>query len=334
MAFVVEEILQDESERSDQRTDRRVFRAIADNDGESTYTARSAPGLPEYGEEHPENGNVRARRIMARREGGSIRIFTVEVEYEQFTVEITDEDDPLLDVTKVSFQRTSFEKPFSRALWLGNLYERINESGETYLSAQDDSDVPFDIPDDNTGLKMQSVLNSASDAFSEVLTKKCHSMVMVCTRNEENPDFGTIAEWQEAVNSDEFQGAAPGTLLLEIDIGDEQTRGGVTFRPVSYIMTQSVDPTGWDIAIQDKGFRYFKELPIPGEDPGIRKVRFVDVEDGIGNPEPELLNGRGYRLDPMKPDFETGASPGILSVYRCYRPYTNRRAFADLNLGI
>ena len=159
-------------------------------------------------------------------------------------------------------------------------------------------------------------------------------MILIATRNEENPDLGLIAEWQEAVNSDEFQGAVPGTLLLEIDIGDEETRGGVTYRPVSYIMTQSVEPTGWDDAIQDKGFRYFQLMKPSGPDLGYELVRVVDPEDGIGISEPQLLNGLGKALDPSKPQFELGANPGILSVYRVYRPYPNRRNFADLDLGI
>lgn len=337
MAFTVVEITQDESERSDKRTDRRVFRLIADNDGESTYTAREAAGLPVYGDPHDQdnpggNPNVRARRILARREGGSVRMFTVEVEYEQFTVEITDEDDPLLDVTKVSYRRERQEVPYNRALYVETLYERLKDDGTTFLSTSAVADVAFESPVDNTGLDRVPVTGSARDPLDPLPIRKKSSLVMVCTRNEENVDFTVANDWQEAVNTDEFSGADPGTLFLEIDVGDEETRGGVTFRPVTYIFShrpyQSDGSGGWDDILQDKGFSELKLIDPLTPELGMKNVAIVDPDSGQPVTEPKLLNGEGQRL----PQYVDDGDP--IAVYRVYRPYENRRAFADLDLGI
>jgi len=333
MAFTVHEILEDVSERGDDRREDRVFSVIADNDGESTYTARGADGLPVYGESHDTNNpggnpNVRARRITAERVNRSLRVFRVTVEYEQFSVEITDEDDPLLDVTKVSYRRERTDAPYNRGLFLGNVYERLAEDGTTTLSTSPDEDIPYEPPADNDGFENMAVLNSAGEPFSDLPTRRRSSLTLICTRNEENVDMTIANQWQDVVNSDEFKGAEPGTLLLEIDVGDEETRGGVTFRPVTYLMQHRVE--GWDDLIQDKGMKQLK-LKDPGNpELGKKLVNIVDADDGTSESEPKLLNGEGQPLSKTYAGF----AAGVVAVYRAYRPYTMRRPFADLELGI
>lgn len=332
MAWVVEEELLDVSERADERRDDRAFYVVADNDGESTYTARSATGLPVYGDIHPENGAVRARRIRAERINRSIRKFRVTVEYEQFIPPETDDEDPLLDVTKVSYRRVREEVPYNRALYVITLYERLKDDGSTFLSEAPDADTAYEAPTDNTGLARLPVTGSAGDALDPLPTRKKSSLVMVCTRNEENVDFTVANEWQEAVNTDEFSGADAGTLLLEIDVGDEESRGGVTYRPVTYIFYhrpyQSDGSGGWDDILQDKGFSELKLVdPLVPED-GFKNVAIVDPDSGQPVTEPKLLNGEGQRLAQYVDDGDP------IAVYRVYRPYENRRAFADLDLGI
>lgn len=332
MGWIVEEVLEDTSERGEDRRDDRIFYVVADNDGESTYTARSATGLPIYKETHPDNLAVRARRIRAERINKSIRQFRVTVEYEQFSGPDTDDEDPLLDVTRVSYRRERQEVPYNRALFVTTLYERLAEDGTTFLSTAPDANTAFESPAENDGLVRRPVTGSAGDPLDPLPTRKKSSLVMICTRNEENVDFTVANEWQEAVNTDEFSGADPGTLFLEIDVGDEESRGGVTFRPVTYIFThrpfQSDGSGGHDDILQDKGFSELKLVDPDVPENGFKNVAMVDPDSGQPVTEPKLLDGEGQRLQ----QWQAEGDP--IAVYRVYRPYENRRAFAELDLGI
>lgn len=323
-----EELTPKQSERADGTyRESRSFIATASDDTQTPFDARAATGIPAYNAVHPNNSALRARRINAIYRGTARNIFTVTVDYQEVVNEQS--DDPTDDVITVEYERLVEVRPYNRALFVGTAYERLKTDGTTVLSSSSSSLTPFAPPADNTGLAMTPVVNSCIDPFDPMPEHEIVRLALIVTKNylESVIDMTIVNAWQNAVNTVAFYGAEIGTLKLEIEMGGKDSRNGTEYRPVKYRFVHKVE--GWDDYILDAGYnRIYRPDPlVPTE--WVRRP----IVDEAGNPksQPELLDGAGNVLTPV---LSAGTSAATMAVYRVYRPYTNRKNFAGLGLGI
>lgn len=310
------------------RAETLVYVVTADNDNETEFSARSATGLPAWNSVHPNNTAVRARRFTSVRRGTSKRHFTVSVGYIEVATN-QDPEDPLSDDVIVDYERSVEIRPYNRALFVGTAYLNLKTDGTSIMATAAGGTSPFVPPDTNTGLREDAVSNSAKDEFDPAPEKEINRVAAVITKNyaESVIDYSIVNDWQNAVNTQTYLSAMPGTLKLGISISGPLSRTGVAYRAVTFRMDHRVE--GWDEYLLDAGYnRIYREVV---GDPTTWTRR--PIVDEAGNPKsrPELLDGNGNVLTPV---LSAGASTKTVAVFRVYRPYENRRAFAALGLGI
>lgn len=323
MAFTVTKKRESQSDRGKDKAESDVYIARADNDSETSFTARQASGIPQYGEVHPANAAVYVNSIVARQVAP--RIFLVDVKYGPYVDQSNNTENPFLAGVKVTYDDIEISKPYNRALSVAWAYETESPGGTSKLTTTLNGSTLFVPPPTNSGLFKAPVVNSALEPFDPLPEREIIHQIITMTRNEQVLNLSSFAVWQNAVNTDPFFGADPGTLKLRIRPGDEQRYGSTKYRAVAY--TFHHDPEGWDHFIQDRGFNELIESPAGSGDFSPRKII-----DEFGNPpqREQLLNGAGRVLVPTS---------GVLThattrcVYAVYRPYDNRRAFAGLGLN-
>lgn len=310
------------------RTETLRYVVTADNDSETEWSARSATGLPVWNQVHPNNSAVRARQFNSVRRGTSKRHFTVTVGYIEVAT-TQSESSPLLDDIVIEYERSVEVRPYNRALFVGLAYENIKTDGTTILATTAGGTSAFTPPNDNTGLHIEPVTNSARDEFDPMPESEINRTAMIVSKNysEASVDYAIVNTWQNAVNTTAFRSAYPGTLKLGIEVSGPQSRDNIAYRTLRFRFDHRVE--GWDDYLLDAGYNaIYRETPA---DPTTWTRR--PIVDEAGNPKsrPELLDGNGNVLTPV---LSAGAATKTVAVYRVYRPYTNRRNYAGLGLGI
>lgn len=323
-----EELTPKQSERADGTyRESRSFIAIASDDTQTPFDARAATGIPAYNAVHPNNSALRARRINAAYRGTARNIFTVTVDYQEVVNEQS--DDPTDDVITVEYERLVEVRPYNRAVFLGYAYEQLKTDGTTILTTTATGSTPFSPPADNTGKPIRPVVNSAGDYFDPMPEHEIVRLALIVTKNylESTVNMTIVNSWQNAVNTVAFYGAEIGTLKLEIEMGAKDSRNEIAYRPIKFRFVHKVE--GWDDYILDAGFnRIYKPDP-SDQSTWVRRP----IIDEAGNPKasPELLKGDGQVLYPIS---SATSHNELLAAYAVFRPYTNRRNFAGLGLGI
>ena len=320
MAWDVDENFDDESIEDSENEETRMFVAIADNDDETPWSARLAPGIPSRNDPHNVNIGVFAKKIRARRRGQSHRVFEVEVTYGEITAE--QPADPLDWSVTLRYEKIVETRPYNRAFYVGTAYEILKPDGTTLLANSSSGAAAF-VPDPtNANLVISAVCNSAGDPFEDSPEAEYIRCAMIATRNEESVDFQLINDWQNAINTHAFYGAQPGQLRLTIEPGDAASKNGIIYRPIEYRFDFRAD--GWDDYILDAGYSALYQVDATHIEP--RKIKDKSQAEVSS---PQLLDGAGNVLARL---IEPVSAPSVQAVFHCFRPYTNRRNFAGLGL--
>ncbi len=327
MAWTITEQRTTESERDDERLERRVLYVTADNDNETTFSAELNCGVSR-GDPHPNIGYVYAKRLRTVNHGTSRRVFLTSIEYSQSIPPPIDETDPLTWDVEVDYEFQNELVPFNRGLYIRKLWDRQAADGSIFLSTSPDSNVAYTSPATNSGLHEFPVTDSAGSPIDPAPTIEIERTTLIVTRNETGFDLSVLNSWQGAVNTDYFHGAIPGQLKLRLVPGRKVTTNNVSYRPITYRFEHRVE--GWDYLIQDKGFyHYVLSDPEDGDSDLIREP-IVDPVTMTNIPAPVLLDGNGQKLTP----FSGLDGKIIVSSYIAYRPYKNRRAYSGLGIVI
>ncbi len=151
-------------------------------------------------------------------------------------------------------------------------------------------DVPFE-RDIRTG---KLVLNSAGEFFvPAAVMRKAKRRFAISRRENPNPLIKSDA-YENVVNSDNWYGAAPGTLLMESITCDYN---GESWENVTYNMIYKAD--GWQTKILDTGLneRESKDFHALGE---LVPITLGGSETSVASPA--KLDGRGQKLNDQNQD--------------------------------
>src|SRR5579884_2127166 len=99
-----------------------------------------------------------------------------------------------------------------------------------------------------------AVVNSAGEAFDPPAEKDDSRPVLVVTRNEAGFDPGIAYLYRDAVNSDAFFGAPPGTAKIQAIEATRHYENNFFYWQVTY--TIHFRPDGWNLNLLDQGFNY------------------------------------------------------------------------------
>lgn len=177
----------------------------------------------------------------------------------------------------------------------------------------------------NRDVEGNPLQTSAGEDFATPIEVEESRPQLVIKRNELYFNVQRAVDYQDAVNSDYFFGAAPGTAKIKSITADERvenlTSGPFVFFEVSYTIQFNKD--GWTKRVLDQGLMAIWDMPapLPGR-PGKVKKTLYKIKDKDGQPitKPALLDGQGYELeDGLEPSWRE------FNVYRSL-------PFAPLNL--
>lgn len=152
-------------------------------------------------------------------------------------------------------------------------------------------------------------LNAAGDPFEPVEVEDYQNF-LTAERCELTFDFTTSGLYNNAVNSDSFHGAAPGTLRVKI-VPKQQFRNGTEYFRVKYEFKYK--PQGWQRKDLNQGLRQLVDSDVevdpPTDPPTFVKNKipcFVTADDGqftadpVTSPVPLNIDGRQLTVDEIK----------------------------------
>lgn len=248
---------------------------------DNAHTASPDPIALE-GDEHPESSLLFVKSRDCRSDGDDGKAWIVTAKYDnQF------KDDP------ASFEPNPLNRPVKYSLEWSQFSRIVTKDAEGAL-----------------------ILNTVDDRFDEPLEQDDSRPILVAVRNHAASELGSLialaVDYKDAVNSDTFYGAPPGSVkMAPFTTGEIQYENGVKFYTVRYEFhfRESDDPEieGWERQILNRGNRACAS-------PNVLMSRYT-VKDG-----PKNLNEDGTIQGPSDEPF-------YISV-KTYR----RRPFAALNL--
>ena len=277
---------------ADSKERKRVFLVRTSAKTEYGEDVMLAPGVPQYGDIHPRNAAMVARRFKPKQDRRAWWKWTLEVGYvvpdQQEDPEDNPDDNPLLRDAEITYSTESIT---------------IASRGEV----------------DASGNITKAIVNSAGEPYDPTPEEEIQ-VLLVTYRRWEVPNFSVslFYSFQNAVNDGNFaigdltigEGFAKVIMLVgkterHLDPDDVETK----YREFEYRIM--VNPLGWDLEVLDWGTFYFESN---------EKKLFVDEQ----NQEFGLLDGSGGRLtgDPPAPGTE---------VYNKWKN-KERKDFSLLNL--
>ncbi len=196
----------------------RVFRVATDNNYTEAAEILSSGSCPQVGNFYPDDTGAWCRRVQARNESYSKRVWIVTANYSS---EFEIEDNPLADPAEIEWTTEQYQK----------MYERDKDNA--------------------------LICNSAGDPFKPAIEGDDARWAVTVRKNVQAVPT-TILEYRNAVNSNAFtisgvSVAARCAKLSGIRVGPTQERNNVAFVVFSYTMHLNGDT--WDKVTLDAGFR-------------------------------------------------------------------------------
>jgi len=102
-----------------------------------------------------------------------------------------------------------------------------------------------------------AILNAAGDRYEEPVSFTDSRPVLRVVRNEPVFDQALAYQYNRAVNSDTFYGAAPGKMRVKIT-GAQRWRDGVPYWSVTYLFRYN--PDGWQPEVLEQGLYQIAEV--------------------------------------------------------------------------
>jgi len=235
----------------------RVFRATTTSNTDEAVAVKGHSSCPRIGSIYPEDIRAKCRRVRARNESFSKRVWLVTANY---STEFEAEENPLDDPVVIEWTTEQFQRPFHKDI-----------HGEAILNTAGDHFDPDVEGDDsrwaaNISLNVPGVpgwLRGYRDAINKA------SFVI---------DGQTVSKHKGKVQA--------------IRIGKRQERNDVAYRPLNLILhiKDEDDDETWVLDLLNHGFYQWK--PLPGAGGGSIRVKCVDGEgDPVIIPVPLTLAG-------------------------------------------
>lgn len=298
----------------DQRTAQRRFHAKT-SASETAEDVRADSGVPQFNDEHPEDSRRKVRRVNVRQIQSS-PLFEVDVQYEV----------PPDGSRHRAEEALGEQEPLS--------------APPVYEWRQIVQDVPIDRDVDGN-----PIVNSARQGFATPPTKRIRSIHLTISRNQSVFNVARSLDFANAVNADQFQGAAPGLVqCLEI-VPTSVFTIDFAYINVAYAFEFRDDvtwgPKPFQLRILDQG-----NMGLADDDGTIKLLRIVtdskqDVQDalldGTGKPIDSTLKlGELADFDPVShpdgtPDGATLEGNRTKAIFLRYNIYKTR-TFAHLQL--
>lgn len=168
------------------------------------------------------------------------------------------------------------------------------------------------------------IVNSAGDFYDPPLERDFSRLILKVTKNFADYDPLVAYRYANTVNSDNWLGFPKWTILCKPFRGIYTVDKGTTYWKVPFEF--HFDFRGWLTRLWDAGLReFFSKQDVANKrvPPGIKVPGYYHMknDDGTFVSEPQLLNGRGFRLVPpggvLTPEK---AREGLrMNSYRLYR---------------
>lgn len=152
---------------------------------------------------------------------------------------------------------------------------------------------------DNDG---NPIVNTIGDIFTDPPYKQDDSRpILVAKRNLAAPlDTQTMADYKDAVNSDDFQGANPGEAKIKnITCGDLAVLNGVQYYPTTFEI--EYNPDGWQPEILNRGHRARKSGFDPIVDLPSKDIRNLNEDGTLAGPsdDPYYIQFNTFKVRPF-----------------------------------
>jgi hypothetical protein len=278
----------------------RVFRVLTDNPLDGPVTVLTAPGIPKLLEAYADaNGSVDGNAFCNKREPTQ------------------DQDDPTTWLVRCYYTTDVTQSP-----WLAP--PEVTWGTEKYQRPAYAAFNPFyPNPNDKSVTQFVPVINSAGEMFDPPPMFDDSRPTLTVRRNELVYNQAIAVLYQDAVNSDNFAGFAPGVAKMDSITAVSKQAGPITYWEVTY--TIHFRREGWALLLLDSG--YSEAVPDPNNAGKLIKRLIYDPS---GHPVSSQwpLNGVGQKLvlDTTKPINEQ-------LVFLSFNVY-KALAFADLRLGV
>jgi hypothetical protein len=158
-----------------------------------------------------------------------------------------------------------------------------------------------EVPFEKDVRKKKRVLNSAKDFFVPTPTRQRKIGVYSITRREQGNPVDKANRYSGVVNSDNWHGKEPGTVLME---SVPCNFDGKVWSDVSYNLKYRED--GWQTEYLDSGLN---EL-VDG------KLRPILNDEGTAVTEAVLLDGKGKKMLKTNPKYDEGITVGPFWKYK------------------
>jgi len=284
---------------------------VTSDSPEDEDTVRTATGLPQIGDEHPDNPAAIVRDRNCLQDESAWIQWRVKVEY-------TTEDGgsgelgipPLDRDPELSVVSETGQKVVERALLLNETdgYPEEDESGRKWYPRG-----PLDPPVSDT--RLVTPRNSAGDPFTNPpVMMDDDQFVLQYVRNESsNLLLSDLEYYNNTLNNATWNGFARHTVKCKIAGAAflNETVNGVAYTYWQITYAFKINRNTWSAIVTDSGSRGLKET-----DP----VEYWVFTDDSGQPNTELLDGEGLPYTD-------------LPVFRAYQIY-EERDFTQLNIEL
>lgn len=275
----------------------RKFLVEVNSKEDGPQVVLSHPYIPKIGDTYAAGYDSMAQAICINREakcsGDSPMIWEVECEFSSETTSVdigsSDAENPFTAPVLVNYDMAQFTKVAEKGRFIP-----YNAKGVLFPYEKGEDDAP--------------ILNSAFQKFDPPPEMDDSRPVLSLTKNFSSFDFYSLAQYRDAINSDEFYGCPPRTLkIAKINANRETTiAAGV---PITYFRVSvefHFNPDDWSLKLLDQGLMEFNDA----ED-GV-----VNITDDNGEPIAQAVNldGFGHKGTPVD-----GVVPDFYRVYFTYR---------------
>ena len=204
----------------------RAFIVQTSKNDASTVAALAA-GVPALGDYHTDNQS-RVINVQAKPKGSEPGVWIVTVKYSN-------------DLPKKDIEETD---PIS----VDQVESWSTEERTKYVT---------------TDINGKQILNAANDRYDEPIEVTASYPTLTVKRNESFFNTTTAFSYNNALNSDTFRGAEPGTMRVRIT-AEQAHQDDTDYWKVTYVF--SYNPDGWQATILEAGLYQYGYVPAPVND--------------------------------------------------------------------
>jgi len=225
------------------------WRVETDTILDGSQTVLLSPAVAHLLDAHPDDPAALANRVRVSQRSENGRIWNLDVDYSTDAKSDQPDDDPLLEEREVSWASATVSAVAAK---------------------------------DRDG---KAILNSAGDPFDPPIEVERPHAKLTVARNEASFSGTTAIAYIQKVNSTQFSGGAPGTVLCMDINANEQERNKIKFWRVTYEFEYA--PEGWQPDILEQGLRQL----VSGN------VETCKDNDGEAVTTPVPLDSAGAQID-------------------------------------